>query len=146
MKVTILFTSSTNWGSVLIRRATREPVSHVALEFAGLVLQASGGGVGILSSSEFRAAHEVRFSLSVETSPEAVFSGIAKTIGQPYDWGALFYCGLKVLFPSLPNRNLWNSSGNYLCTEVAQKFLGLSDNPLVTPYQLYLQLIKNGVK
>lgn len=57
-----------------------------------------------------------------------------------YDFGALFYLALRVLFPWLPKKNLWQTSGMFLCTEWVTEVLEGEEDSMITPYKLFLRL------
>ncbi len=147
MRVTLLFTSSPNLGSALIRRVTGESVSHCAIQLSdSLVMHATGSGVVVVPLQSFLDGHTVRHRLRMDVEVEAVLRGMEATVGTGYDWGAFFYLGLRLILPFLPKKNLWSASGMNICTEVVQRFLNLPNDPLITPYKLYLTLIKQGAK
>jgi len=138
----LLFTSSDLIGSEIIRAVTGEIVSHVALCGDGLVLHMTYSGLTLEPESNFRKHNLVQYSLDVETPLN--ISELAEVYwGRGYDFGAMFYLGFRLMLPRMltEKKNLWNSSGMFLCTELATDVLGGEPDAMITPYKLYLQLL-----
>jgi hypothetical protein len=148
----LLFCYSGKVGSKLIRWTTREPVSHVAIEFDnGLILHSQLlTGVGLDWSSNFRAHHSIPFEMQMGIiDPEEAnwtFSDLlTKYVGRKYDIRAFVYLGirllgLRLLGLPLPAGNPGDVGRNYLCTELAAAVYGQPVNPMITPYGLYTKL------
>jgi hypothetical protein len=130
-------------------RVTKEPVSHCALEIGGYVIHSDFLGVRAEESSVFRGRVEVVHEVSVPDNYPLVlskFSG-ARVRKAGYDLGAFVYLGLRLLLPKLvPKKNLWQSSGMYLCTEWVTHVLDGKADSLITPYKLYLRLMSCRTK
>lgn len=145
--VKILWTKNNLPLSHLICAVTKEPVSHVALCQNGKVLHATITGVVLLPEAEFRKKNQVVFELTDWVEASWFTTQITKWRGSPYDVGAILFLGLSLLLRRvfklpLPKSNLWQSSGMFLCTEWATLVVDGKTNPLITPYGLYLQVLK----
>jgi hypothetical protein len=79
-------------------------------------------------------------SVELPDNLEKVINLLAKYDGNFYDFGALFYLGLRSLFPFLPKANLWQTTGMFLCTEWITEVVDGKENSMITPHQLYLKL------
>lgn len=135
-----LFTTTATPGSWLIRKLTHEPVSHVALRFDALVVQAGIGGITVTSYADFAKEHNIIFSVQHAGDIQS----IAPYVGKGYDYGALLFLGVNYIAKSLglsySLKNLWNENNLYMCTEFATSDILSKDNNTITPYQLYLKL------
>ena len=141
----ILFTKNTSPLSYLIRKITKEPVSHCAIRIGEFVIHSNLFGVSIVPYIVFAKKNTIVNTIFQMTVPLHVTRTLAKCWGKRYDMGALFYLGLRFLLPRLvPKQNLWQSSGMFLCTEFVTYILTEQENSLITPYQLYKLL--NEVK
>lgn len=128
--------------SRLIRRVTKEPVSHVVVAAAGYVIHSNLLGVHAEPKQTFKS--EFVYSIDLPPNYERLLGLFIKRRGSLYDFGALFYLGLRVLLPFLPKKNLWQSSGMYLCTEWAEEVIDVEADAMLTPYKLYLKLSESG--
>lgn len=145
----ILWTKSKLPLSVLIRKVTKEPVSHVGILLNGKVIHSDLKGLSVASESEFRKSHDVIYELEMPCDSDAednLVSLIDKEKGNFYDIGALIFLGitftLRAFFKiPLPKRNLWQSTGMFLCTEWVSKALDGKEDSMITPYGLYLKLL-----
>lgn len=100
-------------------------------------------GVHIDTEEYFRKQCEVVYSVEAAYDPYKMTNLIGSKDHSSYDFGGLLYCGLRILFPSLPKKNLWQTTGMYMCTEWVQEALGTEKiDSMITPYQLYLQLLQ----
>ena len=84
---------------------------------------------------------EIVYSLDVPDHPERILDGIARKRHALYDFGAMFYLGLRCLLPWLPKKNLWQCTGMDMCTEWATDILDGEPDSMITPYQLYQKLV-----
>lgn len=126
--------------SRVIRRLTGEPVSHCAIELGGWVIHSNLLGLHMEMASTFRRSSQVLFEISSPLGWSDVLSMLQKNEGRPYDFGAFFYLGLRCLLPRLPKKNLWQSSGMFLCTEWVTAVLSGNPDSMITPYKLYMAL------
>lgn len=135
----IFFTRSKTPGSWLIRRVTGEDVSHCAACVGKTVIHSTFEGLKIVSLEEFRALNEIVYSVHLPFTPIRV----DLPQSSKYDFGAFFYLGLRLLFPFLPKKNLWQMTGMYLCTEFVSYLVSGKERSELTPKQLYHLLKKD---
>jgi len=141
----LLFTRSNSIMSRLIRSVTGEPVSHVAVSYGDLVIHSNLLGVRQEFLSTFTKHSTVVYSLEVSGNID-VWEKLKQYEGSTYDFGALFYLLLlhvPVIRSILPsNKNLWQSTSMFLCTEWAITVTDGEEDSVITPYQLYLRKAK----
>ena len=138
-----MFTASYSIMSRAIRHLTGEPCSHVALECDGWVVHSNLLGVRVDSLKEFSSHSQIRYSVPIPMTTGTILSNYLEHRRAHYDFGALLYLGLRVIpvvGHLLPKKNLWQSSGMYLCTEWATSVIDGKTDSMITPYQLYLRL------
>lgn len=148
MQVKILFTRSNSLGSRFIRRITGEEVSHCAIVINGMVFHSTFSGITLEFLESFLDRNTVVYAL-LETTTEGQVDNILNLVRQDsaYDFGAFFYLGLRALFPKLlPKQNLWQTTGMFLCTELITMLTDMEENSILTPGQLYGQLLNNKEK
>ena len=138
----ILFTyKPNNLFSKLIRDITKEPVSHTAIRVGEFVIHSNFRGVNIEPYTRFSASNKIAYSVDMVADPNKIRNTLDKYWKKWYDVPALFYIGLRYLFPKLmPKANLWNSSDMFICTEFVTQVVDAKADSLITPYQLYLRL------
>ncbi len=141
MYVEILFTKSEKLGSKLIRKITKEDVSHCAIKVGLFVVHSSFTGVQSTTHSEFLNSHEVVHSVAKEVTLGQVKTVLLHVYGKPYDYVGFLRLGLRALLPKSMTSKipLEGVSGTFLCTEFVSDVL-LNQELLITPYQLYLKL------
>lgn len=101
-------------------------------------------GVHIDPLAKFLKSSKVVFSIELPADPDKMIRLIKSERHKSYDFGGLLYCGLRLMFPALPKKNLWQTTGMYMCTEWVQEALGVEKiDSMITPYGLYLQLSRN---
>lgn len=90
--ITLHFTSSLLPGAALIRGATFSTWHHCAIEIGGFVYEAKiFGGVICRTADEFKAANKRVKSFDVAcANPDGLKAFLGKTLGQGYDWAAVF--------------------------------------------------------
>lgn len=138
----ILFTTSDSLLSKLIRRQAGEPVSHCAIEFGGWVIHSNLRGVNVEPLSAFASRNEIVYTADIPFDLDKFMATLGKCWGAGYDLGGLLYLGVRSIFPWLPNRNLWQCNGMFLCVEFITEVLYGREESTLTPYQLYLRLIE----
>jgi hypothetical protein len=143
--VRILFTKSKKIMSVLIRKVTKEPMSHCVIEYGDYIIHSNLFGVHAEPYAKFIKGVDVVAFARLPDNTERLLKLFLKKKGSPYDFGAMFYLGLRVLFPFLPKKNLWQSSGMYLCTEWVTEFVDGKADSMITPFKLF-QRIQNNQK
>lgn len=137
----ILFTRNSSFLSRLIRYLTKEEVSHCVIEQGGVVFHSNLlGGVHLETGTHFHRKNETVYSLEAGAGVGKIEAALERYELSGYDFGGLFYLGLRCVLPFLPKANLWQSSGMMLCTEWVQEALGQKPDPSLTPYKLYLLL------
>ena len=139
-----LFTRSRKPLSRLICSVLGEPVSHVALLYSEFVIHSNASGLHIETCSTFEKTNEIVYKVRVKGTPSHLFDLLAKYERSAYDVGALLWLGvsfgLRRIGIALPKVNLWQTTGMFLCTEWATKFLCGEEDSLITPYGLYRRL------
>lgn len=141
----ILFTRSNKIVSRLIRRVTKEPVSHCALQIGETVVHANFIGVHPESFYSFtKGGVEIVATIELPDDYKKMFHLACAGWGKQYDFGAMFYLMARALIPWLPKKNLWQSSGMYLCSEWVSEAMGEGD-AMITPHKLYLKLKDENV-
>lgn len=165
-----LFTKKMDeFGSLLIRWGTGEPVSHVAVCFDDkLVFESKANGTQINSYESVLRDDTIVFALepAVELTyldENAIYDELVKSChDRPYDFRGNIYiawrCILKKLFNKpFPSKNPWNDPFALNCVEVgvaAVRFLEAQDrvdllqknvdSDMVTPYEIYDLLKQSG--
>lgn len=137
----ILFTRNNMVLSRMIRAITGEDCSHCAIEDGTIVIHSNLWGPHVEDRSSFLDHSEIVHAVPVSSDPDKVLRLLGQSRWFGYDWGALFYLGLRCLFPWLPKANLWQMSGMYLCTEWVTEYLDDNENSSTTPHQLYERLV-----
>lgn len=137
----VLFTTSKYPASWLIRNITKEDCSHVALYDGIHVLHCTFTGVKLQTLAEFQKHNKVLHTVALAAPTPNCRTLYEQYKNSRYDFGALCYLGLRYLIPYLPKANLWQTSGMFLCTEFATKVIDHKENSLLTPHQLYDQLL-----
>lgn len=138
--IRILFTKGRNPVSWLIRKVTRESVSHCAVEVDGLVFHSNFKGLICEPLIDFLEHSEALYWIEVGDDVHKLLRQFAKNSGALYDFGAMIYLGLRLVLPFLPKKNLWQTTGMFLSTEWATQVLDNNENSKITPYQLFLRL------
>ncbi len=147
----ILFTTRDEWFSNNIRKMTKAPVSHCALEFPeyGFILHSNIRGIHLEWSKNFRRKNKVIYEINILSDRETDFDKIDKLLKlyefKPYDKKAISYLAIYMFLKntchiSLPKHNLWQTTGMFLCTEWVTKYLDGKEDSMITPYKLYLRL------
>lgn len=137
----IVFTRSNSLLSKLIRRVTGEPVSHCALVVSDQeVIHSNLTGLHITSLGEFQKSSRILYRIEAPHDEAKLDRLVERHAHARYDYGALLYLGLRCLCPWLPKKNLWQTSGMYLCTEWVTEVLDGQEDHMITPYKLYQKL------
>lgn len=146
-ETSILFTASDSILSRAIRDVTGEPVSHCAIRASGFVIHFNLLGLRVESWEEFCGHSLVLFEVPVQDNWPALIAMIDHGFHAWYDFPGLLFDGMVMWARShlpkwapLPDSNLWQMSGMYLCTEFVTEFLNGKPDSSVTPYQLYQAL------
>lgn len=141
----ILFTRSNKKLSKAICRLTKEPVSHVALQFGKFIVHSNLLGIHIEWAENFKKHSQVVFSIHMRTDNIKLSTLMSQYEWKMYDFGAMLFLGLSLFLRNtfkipLPKANLWQSSGMFLCTEFVTKVIDDEADSMITPYKLYLKL------
>ncbi len=151
----LLFTTSDKLLAKVIRWATGEKCSHVAIlvrdiYFGDYVIHSNWKGVTIEPFSSFlkenRIIHQLRIPNTWDNA-EKIANLREGKYGSCYDFGALLFFGIVLFCRRLlglrkwPKQNLWQSTGMYLCTELVTEFIDKKEDSLITPEQLYSKLV-----
>lgn len=152
----ILFTKSQSVLSKAIRDITKEPVSHVALQFGWFVVHSNLLGLHIETADTFKKHSEVVYNLAPAKDDESkdlikLNNLLEQFEGSWYDFGGLIFLGIVLFLKarikiSLPKVNLWQSSSMFLCTEWVTEYLDGMPDSMITPYKLYLKLVSEGAQ
>lgn len=138
----LLFTTSKYPTSWLIRKITKDDCSHCAIldMRKQTVIHSDFAGVREVKYDKFTKTSKVVHSVVLHTDDiKETKKRMLTYAGKPYDFGALFYLGLRYLFPwFVPKQNLWETSGMFLCTEFVTEVLYEEADSEITPHQLYL--------
>lgn len=139
----ILFTTSKYPTSWLIRKITGEDCSHCAIQLGEKVIHCNFTGVHMVPYKEFIKSNQVKHSMFFAGTMVENLSAsglFARYKSRKYDFLALFYLGMRYLFPFWPKANLWQTTGLFLCTEFVTEVLDGQENSMLTPHQLYEKL------
>lgn len=148
MKALILFTKSATVGSAVIRAVTGEPVSHCAVYVPELdAVWHSTVPVSKKQSYEcFLKTNIVVYSVETEVTQNQVLL-MDGLMGKSYDYIKIVYLGIKILLKkiniSIHKADLTYLSGLYLCTEFVSDVVLNDENTNLTPYKLYLTLLRS---
>lgn len=142
----VLFTTSQLPLARLIRWATGEDCSHVAIREGNWIYHSNIKGVHVEHLNDFLKKNKVVHSIPIPVRIGHVHSAYSKYKGSKYDTAGLLFAGF-VLFcrkalnlRSWPKVNLWQSSGMFMCTEFVNLALDREVDSLITPGQLYRRL------
>jgi hypothetical protein len=143
----VVFTYSNLVGSKLIRAVTGEPVSHCAIILTnGNVVHSTINGSVITNLSDFSKSNTIVLDVPI---PANLPITVDFARNRRYDWGAFLYLGLRLALRKvgirLPKKNLWQTSGMYLCTELVSQAV-LNAETELTPMGLYYKLRSNYVQ
>ena len=145
--IELLFTTTDKPISRMIRYMTREPVSHVAIRIANLVIHSSVTGPELRTYQYFAYHYKIvhKVTISNRWTPYDITDLFTKYDRKLYDYWALAYLGLRYaalrfIGLKLPKANLWAVSGMYTCTEFVTKIVFGKEDSLITPYKLYLKV------
>lgn len=151
----ILFVKGSSILSKAIIGATKEPCSHVALEFPelGIVVHSNLLGVHIEWAHTFRQHIQVIHvlkSLKPEDNDIIAENSKLDNLLDKYEWswydfGGLLFDGLLMLSRTylkipLPKTNLWQSSSMFMCTEWVSEWIDGKQDSMITPEGLYQKL------
>lgn len=139
----ILFTKR----SKLVASVLGEPVTHVALRWDDYVIHSNTYGVHIEPYIDFQDHNQIVYTIKVLDNLPRLLRLLAKYNNSRYDFGAFAYLGAYFLLRRvglpLPKKNLWQSSGMFLCTEWVTQYVDDKEDSMITPYGLYLRMTKS---
>ena len=140
----VLFTTRNSVVSNLIKKVTHEAVSHCAIESHGFIVHSNQHGVLIEPLSKFKKKNQIVDSVDVGKGNKKLLKALSQTHRKGYDIPGLLYLGLKFSLGKigikLPKKNLWQTTGMYLCTEFVTHVLDGKENSMITPGQLLNRL------
>lgn len=142
----ILFTTSDKPMACLIRWATGDCCSHVALLVDGSIIHSNFKGVNTLPLLDFLEENRVIHSIEIEDNPVRLQELLDRDTGKWYDIGALLFSGIMLFcrkalgLRKWPKQNLWQSSGMYMCTEFVTEYIDGKQDSMITPHQLFVRL------
>lgn len=147
----IIFTTSEKPMARLIRWATGECCSHVAIQHGDQVYHSNFFGVNRVSIEEFLKENTVMHMVEIENSypnTQKLYEMYHNEDDKYYDIGALLFVGMMILIRKttglqiIPKQNLWQSTGMYMCTEFVTKYVDGKADSLITPHKLYERICK----
>jgi hypothetical protein len=142
----LLFVKQNALLSRLICWFLKEPVSHIAIHFHGLVIHSTHMGVHITFHHNFIKQYKVIEKYDFVTT-KSFYEKLVRIEGKPYDFIALAFFVMRVVLNKMiglkmPKHNSWNHANAYLCLELADlpetKDIDLT---ITTPHQVYLHLM-----
>lgn len=150
----LLFTTSQKPMARLIRWATGECCSHVAILVTDpsqedYVVHSNIHGVNVLPLNTFLNESTILHKVELPNTwdnQERLLEILTSNKGNAYDIGALLFCGIMLFCREglglkwLPKQNLWQSSGMFMCTELVTEFIDGKADSLITPHQLFVRL------
>ena len=148
----IIFTKSNSILSKIIRSITKEDVSHTALLVDDKwVIHSNLLGVRIDYLYNFVTHCQIVDTVELPNNNFPLYKTLRKKQGSLYDFGAFLFLGLVLIlrrfFPRfVQKRNLWQTTGMFLCTEWCTEIVDGKENSMLTPGQLrtLLQETYNG--
>lgn len=137
--IQIHFTKSRSPLSWLIRKVTKEPVSHCAIQYKEWIIHSNLLGVRALPANKF--SNQIQYSVPAEVSLNGLVEALVAHGRASYDFGAILFLFLRLIFPRfVPKKNLWQSSGMFMCTEWVTQVLGGEADSMITCMKLYKKL------
>lgn len=155
--IRILGTTRDNFFSNSIRNLTGEPISHVAVElFNTFIIHSNLKGVNIQSSVSFWKENQIVIELKpiycIEKNEirQKINDMMEKYERASYDFGAFIYLGIyfflrSKLKISLPKKNLWQSTGMFICSEWTSQWVNEREDSMLTPWK-FIQKLKDSKK
>lgn len=156
----ILFTKGSSPLSKAIIGVTGESVSHCALDFGAFIVHSNLLGVNIEWANFFKKQTIVIYTLQRNYLPgtqsmvdandlDILDKTLTNDENAIYDFGALLFAGLAILAKHylkipLPKTNLWQSSGQFICTEWVQEITKDPIDSMLTPEGLYNKMKASG--
>jgi hypothetical protein len=144
----VIFTKNNTFISKLIRKVTKEPVSHCGILVNDTVIHSNFLGLQIEPLLKFKKHSEIVFRVQLNADDEML--GKAEKLKTTkrrsfYDYGAITFLAISLILRNyfkvpLPKSNLWASTGMYLCTELVTKVVYSEEDAMITPYKLYKKL------
>ena len=143
----ILFVKGHTLFSKAICWVAKEPVSHVAVEFDGLVAHSNLIGVHIVDAKQFRDSTLVLYELDVPGAKTSVdvIDALDKYASCWYDFGAFFFLGICLYLNRrfgvpMPKNNPWQNKQAFICTEFVTQVVDHKADSMITPQGLYTEL------
>lgn len=141
----IIFTRQNSFISKLIRKVTGEDVSHCAFIYMQNVYHSNHLGATVCTLSKFKETSEIVYRLKIPNKYSLNFHyHFAQLEGATYDLPAALYAGWRIFLNKyfgigIPAVNKFDFRNSYICTELAQKLLGIEVDSMITPKELYLK-------
>lgn len=125
--------------------ALQSRMSHVVIEYNGLVFHSNFFGVHAIPLEQFLRKAEVVEILETDLKWRELMTTFNKYWHAKYDFLAFAHLGARALLRKLglklPKANLWQVTGMFLCTEWVSRTLDGTERTLI-PEQLYERLTK----
>jgi len=153
--IEILGTTRDEFLSKMIRKVTKEPISHVAIRVGDMVIHSNRHGVHYQTYSFFEQDNiiikrlKLKSSLEESLLEEHIKERSWEYEGKQYDFTVLLYLGIRLALRNylnipLEKDNLWDVSNMYICTELVGDLTGFRENEMLTPDGLLKEMIKTG--
>lgn len=144
----ILFCRGSSILSHTICGVTGDDISHCALEFPdlGIIVHSNLLGINLEWSGYFRKhttiVHEVKYTIDSLQNELNLSTMLDQYENSWYDIGALLFVGISLVLKHylhipMPKKNLWQTTGMFLCTEWITKYIDGKEDSMITPRQLY---------
>lgn len=149
----ILFSKCSSFPSWMIRKGTNSDMSHTALEFDGQVVHSDFWGLRSQTSEQYRKENTIVVALDNDTTPQDdaikmnnLFNAYKSN---SYDFGGMVFLAICILFhlwfgTRIPKKNLWQTTGLFICTEWVSDYVDGSEDSMATPIDLYKKLKNNS--
>lgn len=127
--------------SKLVQKVLGEEASHIALRVGRFVIHSNIRGLHIEPLSHFLVNNKIADRISIKADKVLLEKLLDERWGSCYDYGAFLFMGLSFLARRylrlpLPKRNLWQTSGMYLCTGWVSKYYFGRELEMLTPLGL----------
>lgn len=141
----LLFTKGKGPVGQTVAWALRSRMSHVVIEYNGLVFHSNFWGVHAIPIERFLEKAKVIEIVEIDLTWRELRTNFNKYWHARYDFLAFLHLGVRAVLRraglKLPKANLWQVTGMFLCTEWVTRTLHGTERTL-TPEQLYERLTK----
>ena len=139
----LLFTKGRGLIGRTVAWALESEMSHVVIEYNGLVFHSNFWGVHAMPIEQFLQKATVIQVIETDLTWRELMTTFNKYWHSKYDFLAFAHVGVRALLKKaglkLPKANLWQVTGMFLCTEWVSRTLHGTEQTL-TPEQLFERL------